>query len=469
MKNNNISNNDFKLNILIVDDEEIIRNEISEFLSDIMYKHYLADNPTTALTILKQENIDIVFLDINLPEMSGIELLKIIKTKYPDIEIIMITGQGDMDRVIDSMRAGAMDFFNKPLRLFELQASIERSKKYIKLKKQYELISYSANLLSQEMQSNIGKIVGKSKVIQEAINSAIRVSQSNDTSVIITGPSGSGKELIARTIHFGSSRKNNYFYPLNCSAIPETLFESELFGYKKGAFTGAHEDKKGCFEASNNGTLFLDEIGDMPLNHQSKILRVLEDKKVKRIGSNNEIDVNVRIVSATHRNIEDMIKSEDFRLDLYYRLNTYNIHIPGLSERREDIPVITEYYVDYFAQKLNKQIDNIDDKVYELLDKYDFPGNVRELKNIIERAVILSDGKILKNNNIILNKSIEVAASTENNFVSDKNEIFNLEEIEKERITAAMKKTDNNKTAASKLLNISWFALNRKLKKYNLI
>jgi len=451
-----------KLNILVVDDEKIIRNEIVEFLEDELYSVFEADKPSACMKILEEKNIDIIFLDINLPEMSGLELLKIIKDKYNYIEVIMMTGHGDVDKVIQAMRFGSMDFFYKPLRLIEMQAAIERTKKYISLKNQLSVMSKNFLILSGELQNSMGIIIGKSKVLSNVLELSIQAAMANDTSVLITGPSGSGKELIARAIHFASARKKNYFYPLNCSAIPDNLLESELFGYKRGAFTGASEDRKGCFEAADNGTLFLDEIGDMPLNLQAKLLRTLEDKTIKKIGSNSIIELNVRIISATNRNISELIRLEKFRLDLYYRLNTLEIFVPGLNERREDIPLLVEHYIHYFSVKQNKTISAATDLAMDKLVNYDFPGNIRELKNIIERAVILCKENKIDEKHIQIGNIEPIAAIKPG---ENKTEILNLKELEKMAITEALKKNDNNKIDAAKLLGISYFSLCRKLKK----
>ncbi len=453
-----------EINILIIDDEVLIREVIKDFLYEKSFQIYESDCATKAFKILDSEEIDIVLLDLMLPDINGLDILKKIKKQYPSIEVIMITGHGDFDNIREAIQFGAFDFFNKPLRLDEIQASIERTKKYVNLNKKFKQIKDDFSLISEELSNNIGDIIGKSIAIKKVLDLTFKAAQSLDTSVLITGPTGSGKELIAKVIHYASLRKKSIFYPLNCSAIPETLIESELFGHIKGSFTGALENRKGAFEAAHNGSLFLDEIGDMPLNLQVKLLRVLEDKKFKKIGTNNDIIVNTRVISATNKNINDMISKNQFRKDLYYRLNTLEIIIPPLKNRKEDIPLLVEHYVKFYSKKLNKKITKIKDIVFDILTNYDFPGNVRELRNMIERAIILCNGTELSIENFPLAKQETII---ENKI--DINENLNLIEMEIKLIKLALKKTNFNKTKASELLGISWFALDRKMKKHNIV
>ena len=272
------------LKILIVDDEEIIRKEIGIFLRRKKFTVNEASTPSIAFEVLKNNEIDIVILDIRLPEMDGLEVLKEIKKKYPDIEVIMITGHGDNETILQTMRNGAFDYFNKPIMAIDIENSIRRTTKFIELSNKLKFAENNFSQISKELKKEIGNIIGQSESIKNVLNLTIKAAQTKDTSILITGESGVGKEIIAKTIHYSSERKNGLFYTLNCSAIPENLIESELFGHIKGAFTGAIDDKAGCFEAGNGGTIFLDEIGDMPFNAQSKLLRVLEERKVKRIG-----------------------------------------------------------------------------------------------------------------------------------------------------------------------------------------
>jgi DNA-binding NtrC family response regulator len=376
----------------------------------------------------------------------------------------MITGHGDTESVIKALRLGAFDFFKKPFRTLELKNSIERTQKFIELNQKLEIAEQTTQLISKELEQECGTtFIGKSREIRQAMDLVKKVASYDETSVLITGESGTGKELIARSIHLLSNRKNKFFYAVNCSAVPENLFESEFFGHTKGSFTGATDNKAGWFEIANKGTLFLDEIGDMPITQQIKLLRVLEDKTVRRIGSHREIPVNVRILTATNKNIEKLVANEQFRLDLFHRLNTFSIHIPPLRQRKEDIPLLLDYFAKHFATKMRKKIEKIEAKVYEQLCAYPFYGNVRELKNLIERAVILADDGLLKTKYFPLNQETK---NLQEILTTEKIENYDLEENEKMLIQKALAKAKGNKTKAAELLNISWYALNRKMKKF---
>ncbi len=455
-----------KLNILILDDEQGIRNELKDFFDLYEYHVFTAEIPSKAFPILEKNHIDIMILDIQLPEMNGIEVLKKVKTEYPDIEVIMITGHGDQDSIIQSLRFGAFDFFKKPFRTLEIKSAIERTQKFIDLGNRLKDIQQNYSLLSKELQEQLGStIVGKSTKMKTVMELISKVACFDDTSVLITGESGTGKELIARSIHFLSNRKNTYFYPVNCSAVPEHLFESEFFGHKKGSFTGATENKAGWFEIANKGTLFLDEIGDMPMSQQIKFLRVLEDKKVHRIGSHREIEVDVRIISATNQELGKKIAEDKFRNDLFHRLNSFVIDIPPLREKKSDIPLLIEHFTKHFSDKMRKPVKNIENSVPEILKNYDFSGNVRELKNMVERAVILSENGILKIKDFPFQKKKIVRSNLQPEL---KEENFDLVIAEKNLIKKALLRTGNNKTNAAKLLNISWYALDRKMKKHKI-
>ncbi len=466
-------NEENRINLLIIDDEKIIRDEIKDFFKDYSYNIYEADKPSVAFNILKKETIDIIILDIKLPEMDGIEVLKKIKLENEDIEVIMITGHGESEVMFDAMKQGAFDFFYKPISILEVMHSIERTNKYISLNNKFKKLEDNYNIINNNYKRTFDNIIGESEAIKSVIDLTLKAAKSPDSSVLITGESGSGKELIAKALHSASNRASNLFYPVNCSAIPETLIESEFFGHMKGTFTGAIEDKKGVFEAANGGTVFLDEIGDMPIITQAKLLRVLEEKKIKRIGSNREIFVDVRVVAATNMDLNEMIEKKQFRSDLYYRLNTVEIFIPPLRERKEDIPLLFTHYVNFFSKKLNKKFKNIDDKIIDILKLYNFPGNIRELINIIERAIIICDDDFLGVEHFsTLNINNKSNTGNLNNNSIDIHTLENLNlniinNLEKEIILEALKRTKNNKSKASEILGVSRFALDRKLKKYN--
>lgn len=454
------------LSILIIDDEKVFRDEIREFLENESFAVSAADRPSEAFRILENINIDVIILDLRLPEMDGFAVLEKVKELYPHIEVIMITGHGDMDSVIQAMRLGAVEFFPKPFRLLDMKAAIKRTRRFIELAHKLQEINQSYELVSNDLRKNVGyEIIGKSKPIQQVMDLMRKVAQVDNTSVLITGDSGTGKELVARGIHYLSSRRNNYFHAVNCSAIPDALFESEFFGYKKGAFTGADEDKPGWFEIANGGSLFLDEIVDMQPNMQSKLLRVLEDRKIRRLGATSDVSVDVRIIAATNQNIAQLIEQGKFRNDLYFRINSFEIHIPPLCERPEDISTLLNYYTETISRKLNKKIRGIDPRVITAALSYPFPGNVRELRNMVERAIILADGDRLTLNEFSFAglKSDDIA-----NVVFEYDDVFDLDELERNTILRALHKTDYKKSEAALLLNITRQSLDRRLEKYNI-
>lgn len=466
-----------KLNVLIVDDEARVVDEIKEFLKNKKYQVFSASTPSQAFSLLEKNTIDIVILDIRLPEMSGLEVLEKIKAQHQSIEIIMISGHGDMNTVIEAMRRGATDYFAKPFRLIDIQNSIMRTQRFIDLNRKLKDMETGLDRLSQQLLKNIGnQLLGKSKAMKKLTTMMAKVAQTDDTSVLILGESGTGKELVAHGIHYMSERSKNTFYSVNCSAIPESLFESEFFGHKKGAFTGAIEDKKGWFEIANGGTLFLDEISDMPMGQQAKLLRVLEERKVSKVGSRETASVDVRVIAASNKNLEELTKQGKFRLDLFHRLSIFVIDVPSLHERMEDMPILADYFLKMYATKHNENIKSISEEALELLNNHNFPGNVRELRNLIQRAVIMCEGdKLLPEHfNISTIKSSELSSTDPTqislNTTTDNNETENLdlEFNEKRLILKAMKKAGGKKAKAASLLNITWQALDRRMKKFGL-
>ncbi|BAX78531.1 sigma-54-dependent transcriptional regulator [Labilibaculum antarcticum] len=453
------------LRILILDDEKLVRDELEEFLVDPNFSVYKAASPSEAFDIMDKNDIHIAVIDVNLPEMSGLDVLEKVKHDFPEIEVIMISGYSEMDSVIHAMRLGALDFFTKPFRLSDVESAIERTKKFIHLNKSLIEVKRNFSIISEEFQKAMGcEIIGDSPQMRNLMNLIGKVAKTENTSVLITGESGTGKELVARAIHYLSNRKENYFYAVNCSAIPESLFESEFFGHTKGAFTGAASSKVGWFEAANKGTLFLDEIGDMQLNLQTKFLRVLEDRKIMKVGSNIEIPFDTRIIAATNQNIEGLHSEKGFRLDLYHRISSFIIHLEPLRNRKEDIPLLLDYFVKYFNRVMGKSINEIDGTVIRRLLSYEFPGNVRELKNMVERAVIICDANRLSLSHFQLThhkeKNRKISFSTDEN--------LDLELVEMECIKKALERSNNNKSKAADLLNITWQSLDRRIKKYKI-
>ncbi len=460
-----------KQHILIIDDEPINLKILSRKLETEGYEVIVASSGETGLHLVTESQPDLILLDIMMPEIDGFEVCRRLKAspQTSEMPIIFLTSKTDTEDVIKGFELGAVDYVGKPFKHLELLARVKTHLKLRSTENKLQKMELNYSLVNRELLDNLGpEIIGVSKKMQDITDIMARVAQFTDTSVLITGDSGTGKELIARGIHTLSPRKKNYFYAVNCSAIPESLFESEFFGHKKGAFTGADEHRAGMFEIADKGTLFLDEIGDMKMELQGKLLRVLEDKKVVRVGTHKETPVDVRVISATNQNIHALLSEKGFRLDLYHRLNTFEIHIPPLRERQEDIRPLVEHYTAQISQRLKKKIFAIDDEVFTILENYDFPGNVRELKNFIEKAVILCDS-----NKISLKDFPNINLSTDIPFrkldaLPIIEEDFNLEEMEKKLIILALEKSNNNKSHAAQLLNITRQSLDRRIKKFDL-
>lgn len=451
-----------KIKILILDDEKQFTEELSEFFNNSDYEAYEANNVGDGRRIINEKEIDLLILDVRLPGVSGLDILQEVKIQHPAMEVIIISAHGDMDTVIKAMRFGAFDYLRKPFRFIDIQIAIERTQKYLQMQRKLKRMEEKNSLISKTLEAKIERqFIGVSPQIISVYEQAKTAANYPDANVLITGESGTGKENIARIIHYSSQRNDNIFCAVNSSAITDTLLESEFFGHKKGSFTGAISDKMGFFEVCNQGTLFLDEIADMPFSLQAKILRATEEKVITRVGDTTPIQTDFRIISATNHDIEKWVEEKKFRLDLLHRLNTLHIHIPPLRERPEDIKPLLRHYVNHFAIKFNKEAIQISQDVFDALQQYDFPGNVRELKNMAERAVILCNGNLLHINDF----PIKPSKISKNLLESDK---VNLKENEIKMILEALHICKYNQTAASDMLGISRDALIRKMKKYNI-
>ncbi|MCE1200578.1 MAG: sigma-54 dependent transcriptional regulator [Bacteroidia bacterium] len=454
------------LRILVVDDEVRMREEIGEYLRKRSYEVQTAPDPGEATRLLQHYDFDIAIVDIKLPGISGLELLKIIREAHAQVEVIMISGHGDMQSVIEAMRLGAIDFFQKPFRLIELNQALQRTRRFIEISQQLRQTRSTLNLLSSQFRQHNGSaMIGSSEAIQKVTSLMEKVASTDHTSVLITGESGTGKELVAMGIHLLSSRKNNLFHSVNCSAVTESLFESEFFGHKKGAFTGATEDRQGWFEVASGGTLFLDEIGDLPLGQQAKLLRALEERKIRRVGGHHEISVDVRVIAASNQPLEEMVSEKKFRADLFHRMSTFVIHLPPLRERAEDIGPIANHFTALYARSMNKNIAGISPTALQMLKQYPFPGNIRELRNMIERAVILCDGHYLETTHLAINATPQFPAQATE---TPEETSLDLDQVEKETILKALQRAGGNKTTAARLLNITWQTLDRRLQKHGL-
>ncbi|MFZ4522465.1 MAG: sigma-54-dependent transcriptional regulator [Bacteroidales bacterium] len=451
-----------KIEILILDDEKQFTEELHEFLQRSGYESFETNTYPEARHVLESHEIDLLILDVRLPGINGLDILKEVKAKYPNLEVVIISAHGDMDTVIKAMRLGAFDYLRKPFRHIDIQIAIERTQKYLHLQRKLKLVEERNSLISKTLEDKIDRhFIGVSPQIKEVFEAALTAASYPDANVLITGESGTGKENIARIIHYSSPRKDNIFCAVNSSAITDSLLESEFFGHKKGSFTGAVADKMGFFEVCNHGTLFLDEIADMPLNLQAKILRAAEEKVITRVGDTNTIQTDFRIISSTNHDIEKRVGENKFRLDLLHRLNTLHIHISPLRERKEDIKPLLDHFTESFARKLNRPDLTIQSEVYKVLGKYEFPGNIRELKNMAERAIMLCKTNTLTVNDFPVKSHLPLPSGKST-------DTGNLKNNEVDLIRKALASTKFNQKAAADVLGITRDALIRKMKKYNL-
>ena len=445
--------------ILVVDDEDIIRESLSFVLKKEGYAVEEAENGKAAYDKLLIESFDLVITDIEMPQMKGTQLIEEIEKLNIQTSIIVITAFGSLDTAITALRNGAADYILKPVEFDEL---------LIKVKRLFEVknLLLENRILKKEMQRNYDfeDIVGRSPSIRK-VYEMIQTVAETDSSVMITGKSGTGKELVARSLHFKSRRQNKPFIAVNCGAIAENLIESELFGHKKGAFTGAISDKEGLIKAADGGTLFLDEISELPLSLQVKFLRALQEREITPVGSTNSLPVNVRIIASTNRDLKEEIKSGKFREDLYYRLNVVEISIPSLKEREEDIPLLADHFLNKYRTEMNKNIKGIDNEVIRALISYEWKGEVRELENVMERAVIFCKGDFITLND--LPETFSHASST-----VDFSKLGSLEvairRFEKEYILKALESNNNDKEKTSELLQVGLSTLYRKLKELDI-
>ena len=450
-----------KLSVLILDDETDFSQELQEYLQLRDFDVFTAATPGDGFASMRRRPYDLLILDVKLPGMSGIDILKQVRKLYPAMEVIIISGHGDIDTVIEALREGAIDYLRKPFRHIDIQLAIERTEKYLKMYHQFKEMENRNSLISSELERMIDRnFIGESHAIKQVLDLASTAARYNNTNVLITGESGTGKEIIARIIHYSSDQKHNPFVPVNSSAVTDSLLESEFFGHVKGSFTGAIADKRGYFEVANGGTLFLDEIADMPFALQAKLLRAIEEKRIKRVGGTDEIQVEFRIISATNHDVDNLIRNKLFRLDLFHRLNTITINIPPLRERPEDIEPLLNYFVRYFAERLKKPIPKINAQLIEALTNYEFTGNVRELRNMIERAMIFCNTSTLS--------TLDFQLLANNKHTNNTPVALNLEEQEQNLILHALNECNYNQVLTSKMLGISRDSLIRKLKKYNI-
>lgn len=444
--------------ILIIDDEKNMRWAVKNALVKDGYSVLEASNGQEGLDLIEKASPHLVLVDLRMPVLDGIGTLNEMKKKNIDIPTIVLTAHGTMELAIEAMKLGAIDFISKPFELEKLKIIIKNALNISQMK---EEISF----LKEELKSaNGGAIIAESEKMQEVLQIVKTVANTNAT-VLILGESGTGKEVIANAIHYNSDRKDNAFVKVNCGAIPENLIESELFGHEKGSFTGAQARKIGKFERANNGTIFLDEIGELPLALQVKLLRVLQQKELERVGGAETIKVDIRILAATNKDLLKMVEEGTFREDLYYRLNVIPVALPPLRERVEDIPLLIDYFLQKYSQDLGKKNVSVEEKARQKLLSYEWKGNIRELENLMERMVILCSGDTITEENIP--REIRGLPLKENTIFLP-TEGVDLEELEKDLIKQALERTNNNQTRAAKLLGITRHTLLYRMDKYSI-
>jgi len=448
-----------KKTILLADDDENIRRVLEFQLSEAGYKILTAADGSQAFEIFTNNDFDCVITDLRMPKLSGLELLEKIKTFNAEIPVVVITAFGEVETAVSAMKAGAFDYINKPFNRDEILLTLERAVSFSETKSENRRLR---EIVKKEFQ--IENLVGDSPPMRTVLNMVERVSRS-DATVLITGESGTGKELIAKGIHFSGKRKDKSFVPINCAAIPENLIEAELFGYKRGSFTGANLDTKGKFEDANGGTLFLDEISAMPLALQPKLLRVLQEQEIVRIGESTPRKIDVRIIAATNQNLEKMVEDGIFREDLYFRLAVVPVNLPPLRTRREDIPLLVNYFFRRAKERHGFEDLKIERQVFNVLSNYLFPGNVRELENLIERMVVLSDGEKITLQDVP--QSITKPVGTFGNVRLDlPAENISLDEVEREIIRYALDMHNGNQSQTARYLSITRSALIYRMQKF---
>jgi two-component system nitrogen regulation response regulator NtrX len=439
--------------VLIVDDEEGIRESLSGIFEDEGFDVFTSSSGEEALRILKEQNPDLILLDVWLPGIDGIQTLNDVKKLKPDLPVIMISGHGNIELAVKATRMGAYDFLEKPLSLERILLAAKRAL-------ERRTLEMENKALKQDLTKK-WRLIGDSQIMRRLKEQIDMAAQSNSR-VMILGESGSGKELVARLLHENSKRACNPFIEMNCAAIPQELIESELFGHEKGSFTGAFEKKKGKFELADQGTLFLDEVGDMSLSTQSKVLRVIETQEFQRVGGSRNIKVDVRIIAATNKDLREEIKRGTFREDLIYRLNVIPIVVPPLRDRKEDIPALVEYFLEYFAAEYGQKPKKITTDGLKMLEAYDWPGNIRELRNVIERLVIMTPSDTITPKNLVMGES------SRSNYFAFKTLRDARDSFEKDFIMKKLEENNWNISRTAELLDIERSNLHRKIKAYDI-
>lgn len=454
-----------KKRLLIIDDEANMRHMLSAVLEKAGYHVETAADGAEGLEMIQESQYDFILCDIKMPKMGGMEFLKLSRDRIGAATVIMMSAYGSIDTAIEAMKSGAYDYISKPFKTDEVYLTLKKAEERESLKAENRLLRERIQKIEGEY--NFGKMVAKSKAMQSVFQLANKAALYK-TTVLILGDSGTGKELIARGIHYGGMRASGPLVPVNCGGIPESLLESELFGHKKGAFTGADCNKKGLFQEAEGGTIFLDEIGELPLSLQVKLLRVLQENEVRPVGGSNSLQIDVRVIAATSKNLEEEVRKGSFREDLFYRLNVLIVKIPPLSERTEDIPLLCKHFIGRFNEILAKDISGLAPDAMSRLLEYHWPGNVRQLENAIERAMVIADDSLLLPDHFAAellrnDKHTQEDAVFEGLSIKDAQKV-----VEKKLITQALDETGGNRTQAARLLEISHPSLLTKIKAYGI-
>jgi len=454
-----------KKKILVVEDDEYVLGSIKSVLDDEGYRVSTASNGLEALSFYRKEPFDLVISDLKMPQMDGFELLKQLKLEYPEIFLIMMTAYGSVRTAVEAMKIGAYDYLTKPVSAEEMRLVVQRV-----FEKQNLIIENMTLRKELEERFSFHNIIGKSHKMQHIYDLILQVANT-DATVLITGDTGTGKELIAHAIHHNSSRKDSPFVVINCSALPESLLETELFGHEEGAFTGATKQRTGKFEYANKGTVFFDEMGNLPLSMQTKLLRLLQEKSFERIGGNQTIKVDVRVIAATNKDLNKLSQEGGFREDLYYRLNVIPIKLPPLNERREDIPLLVTHFIEKYNKAFKKDIKSISQNALNIMMSYHWPGNVRELENLTERAVIMAKSHIINEVDILIHNQKQRMEGLKEMFdgrITDNSLEEFLAHCEKTYITKLLKQHKGRIYSSAKISGIDAKTLYRKMKKYNI-
>jgi DNA-binding NtrC family response regulator len=452
-------------NILIIEDEKLIRWSIKARLEQDGYQVSEAADGKSGLALLEQEDFDLMLLDFRLPDLTGLEILETGKQKWPEVSAVMMTAYGTVETAVQAMKLGAFDYLTKPVNLDELAVVVPKALETTRLRREVRRLRAEQNGFQGKIQ-----LIGQSPAMTEVLTLVGKICASQATTVLLEGDSGTGKNVVAKAIHYGSPFADRPFVNITCSAIAETLLESELFGHERGAFTDAKSQKKGLLEVADGGTAFLDEIGEMGPGMQAKLLRFLEEKAFHRVGGTRDIEVDVRVIAATNRNLERAVKDGSFREDLFYRLKVIPIRIPTLAERREDIPLLIQHFLDGFNRDLRKSTQDVEPAALERLVAYAWPGNIRELRNVIERIMILEDKPRIELEDLpseIVNQRPAAPVPGQSNDASAGG--LTLDEMERQAIFRALEQSGRNQVRAAKLLGITRDTLRYRMKKYGLL